>query len=200
MTTQQTGVVMSINGLIALVIQAVIFPIMADWLGVWQLFTLVTICHPLVYILMPGLTLLPDDLVYLGLYGCLALRNLLSILAFPLLLILIKDAAPSKSCLGRINGLAASTGAACRTMASPVAGFLYGLGMTMQFTAIAWLGSALVAVLGAIQLASLSNGVATQTALPSAPSDNYTALMKSKSVTFIIEEVDSGYDTDTDSG
>lgn len=200
MTTQQTGVVMSINGIIALVIQAVIFPIMADWLGVWRLFTLVTICHPLAYILMPGLTLLSDDLVYLGLYGCLALRNLLSILAFPLLLILIKDAAPSKSCLGRINGLAASTGAACRTMASPVAGFLYGLGMTMRFTAIAWLASALVAVVGAIQLASLSSSVATKTALPSAPSNSYAALMKSKSVTVIIEEVDSGYDTDTDSG
>jgi len=73
-------------------------------------------------------------------------------LEYPLLLIMIKEAAPSPSHLGKINGLAASTGGACRTVASPVAGILYGIGSQMHFTALAWWASAIIAILGALQV------------------------------------------------
>ncbi|PNS15872.1 hypothetical protein CAC42_7978 [Sphaceloma murrayae] len=151
LSTQQVGIIMSVNGLIALFVQGVIFPFAASWLGVWRLFLVVTILHPVAYFIVPYLTLLPENLVYTGIYSCLAIRNVLSILAFPLLLILIKEAAPSHTCLGKINGLAASTGAGCRTMASPVAGLLYGVGVKIDCTAIAWFASAAVAIVGAIQ-------------------------------------------------
>jgi hypothetical protein len=65
---------------------------------------------------------------------------------------LLKEASPSPSCLGKINGLAASTGAACRTLASPIAGILYGIGIDIDFTALAWWVSGAVAVIGAIQV------------------------------------------------
>lgn len=148
---KDVGVIMTINGMIALFVQAVIFPIMASLLGVWKTFLLVSILHPIAYCIVPFLTLLPPNLVLPGLYACLAVRNCLSILAYPVLLILIKEASPGPSSLGKINGLAASTGAACRTIASPVAGMLYGIGINIGFTPIAWWGSALVASIGAIQ-------------------------------------------------
>ncbi|KAF4553616.1 MFS-type transporter-like protein 31 [Elsinoe fawcettii] len=151
LTIQQVGVIMSINGLIALFVQAVIFPLMASWLGIWRLFILVTVMHPIEYFIVPYLAFLPEHLVYPGIYTCLTIRNIMSIMAYPVLLILIKEAAPSHTCLGKINGLAASTGAACRTMASPVAGFLYGVGIKVDCTAIAWFASAAVAVIGAGQ-------------------------------------------------
>jgi len=69
-----------------------------------------------------------------------------------LLLIMIKEAAPSPSHLGKINGMAASTGGACRTIASPVAGMLYGMGSQIRFTPLAWWCSALVAIIGAAQV------------------------------------------------
>jgi hypothetical protein len=71
------------------------------------------------------------------------------------LLILIKEATPSPCVLGKINGLAASAGAACRTVAPPVAGYLYTLGSRMEFTGLAWYGSTLVAGVGAIQCFSV---------------------------------------------
>lgn len=150
--TQSVGVIMSINGLIALFVQGIIFPLMASWLGVWRLFVLVTIGHPIAYFIVPYLILLPDSWLYTGIYASLFVRNFLSILAYPLILILIKEAAPSASCLGKINGLAASTGGACRTMASPIAGILYGVGSQKRFTPLAWWISALVAVIGAMQI------------------------------------------------
>ncbi|KAF2144974.1 uncharacterized protein K452DRAFT_295538 [Aplosporella prunicola CBS 121167] len=152
LTIQQVGLILSINGIIALVIQAIIFPLMAAWLGVWRLFILVTVGHPLAYVIVPYLVVLPEEIVFPAIYAALAIRNFFSILAYPLLLILIKEASPSAAHLGKINGLAASTGAACRTVASPLSGLLYGLGSREHFTALPWWASALVALLGTFQI------------------------------------------------
>ncbi|KAI9659933.1 MAG: hypothetical protein M1821_001285 [Bathelium mastoideum] len=151
MTTQQVGIIMSVNGVIALFIQAVVFPWVASVLGVWKTFMVVTILHPIAYVIIPYVAMLPENSVYAGIYTCLTIRNILSILAYPVILILIKEASPSPSCLGKINGLAASTGAAARTIASPVAGWLYGVGMNVNFTALSWWASAVIAIIGAFQ-------------------------------------------------
>ncbi len=152
LTTQTVGIIMSINGLIALFIQAVIFPLFATWLGLWNLFVMVTVLHPIEYFVVPFLALLPKSFLYPGIWACLTLRNFTSILAYPVLLILLKEASPKPSVLGKINGLAASAGAACRTIAPPVSGYLYGVGAHMSFTGLAWWASGLVAIVGVIQM------------------------------------------------
>ncbi|KAI9820203.1 MAG: hypothetical protein M1827_005825 [Pycnora praestabilis] len=151
MTTQKVGIIMSFNGLIALLIQAIVFPLFAQWLGVWKTFLVVTIFHPIAYFIVPYLVLLPSNWLYPGIYFCLTIRNLFSILAYPVILIMLKEAAPRASALGKINGLAASVGAACRTVGPPVAGLLYGIGAKQGFTGLAWWGSGVVAIAGAIQ-------------------------------------------------
>ena len=152
LTTTAVGLIMSINGVIALFIQAVIFPLFASWMGIWKLFIMVTLLHPIEYFIVPILATLSKDLVYPGIYVCLTVRNFTSILAYPLLLILLKEACPASSVLGKINGLAASAGAASRTIAPPVAGYLYGVGMEIVFTGLAWWGSGVVAIIGAAQV------------------------------------------------
>lgn len=152
LTTKDVGIIMSINGLIALFIQGVVFPFAAEKIGVWRVFVLVTILHPVAYFIVPYLALLPQNAVFAGIYACLAIRNVLSILAYPVLLILLKQASISTSVLGRINGLAAAAGAACRTIAPPVAGLLYGWGSNMGFTGLAWWGAGAVAVVGVVQM------------------------------------------------
>ncbi len=155
LSVQSVGTVMSVNGIIALVIQAIIFPLFASWLGVWKTFVLVTTLHPIAYFIVPYLAFLPENLLYPGIYICLAIRNFFSILAYPVLLILLKEAAPSLSVLGKVNGLAASAGAACRTVSPPIAGYLYGVGTQIGFTGIAWWGSGIIAIAGAFQILSI---------------------------------------------
>lgn len=155
LATQSVGIIMSFNGLIALFIQAIIFPVFASWLGVWKTFVVVTVLHPIEYFMVPYLAFLPDHLLYPGIWACLSIRNFTSILAYPVLLILLKEASPSPSVLGKINGLAASAGAACRTIAPPLAGFLYGVGTQIGFTGLAWFGSGIVAIAGAVQILSI---------------------------------------------
>jgi hypothetical protein len=152
LSTQTVGMIMSTDGIIALIIQSLIFPALASWLGVWRLFVVVTILHPIAYFMVPFVAILPKNLIFVGIYACLIVRNILSIIDYPVLLILIKQASPSDSVLGKINGLAASAGAASRTIAPPIAGFLYSTGAEVGCTALAWWGSCFVALLGAVQL------------------------------------------------
>ncbi|PHH90068.1 hypothetical protein CDD83_4607 [Cordyceps sp. RAO-2017] len=155
LSLRDVGMIMAVNGAIALFVQAVIFPLAAERVGVYRLFLIVTVLHPVVYAIVPLLLLVPQSLVFPAIYACLAIRNILSITLYPLLLILIKEATPSSSALGKVNGLAASAGAACRMVAPPVAGFLYTYGSKMNCTALAWYGSAFVAVIGSVQCFSV---------------------------------------------
>lgn len=155
LSMQTVGMILAVNGAIALFVQAVIFPFAAARLGVFRLFILSTVLHPLAYVIVPFLVYVPESMLYPAIYACLTVRNLLSITLYPLLLILIKDAAPSRSVLGKVNGLAASAGAAFRMIAPPVAGYLYKIGSEIDCTGVAWYGSAVVALVGTIQCFSV---------------------------------------------
>ncbi|KAJ8112039.1 hypothetical protein ONZ43_g5482 [Nemania bipapillata] len=155
LSMQAVGVILAVNGAIALFVQVVVFPLAAEKIGVFRLFLFVTALHPIAYLIVPGLTYVPEAILFPAIYFCLTIRNLLSIILYPLLLILIKEATPSPSMLGKVNGLAASAGAACRMIAPPVAGYLYSFGSQVDCTAIAWYGSAFVAVIGSVQCFSV---------------------------------------------
>lgn len=155
LSLQAVGMIMAVQGVIALFMQAVVFPIMAERVGVYRLFVFITVLHPVTYVIVPFLLYVPEGWLYPAIYFVLAARNFFSILLYPLLLILIKEATPSSSVLGKVNGLAASAGAACRMVAPPVAGALYAMGRKMDCTAIAWYGSTFVAIVGAVQCFSV---------------------------------------------
>lgn len=152
LSTQTVGLIMSINGLICLFVQAVVFPILTDLIGVWRVFVICTVCHPISYMLVPYMAIFPEEWVLPGIYACLALRSLPYIMAYPVLLILIKQASPAPSVLGRINGLTASVGAAARSIAPPVSGYLYGVGSRIGVSGLPWWGAGFVAVVGLAQM------------------------------------------------
>lgn len=155
LSLRDVGLIMAVNGGIAMFVQAVIFPFAAARLGVYRLFIIVTVLHPIIYAIVPFLLYVPESMLFLAIYTCLAVRNILSITLYPLLLILIKEATPTWGALGKVNGLAASAGAACRMIAPPIAGYLYTFGTKIDCTALAWYGSVVVALAGSIQCFSV---------------------------------------------
>ncbi|PLB44709.1 permease of the major facilitator superfamily [Aspergillus steynii IBT 23096] len=193
LSTSTVGLIMSTDGIIALFIQSVIFPALARYLGVWKLFVVVTVLHPLTYFIVPFLIFLPHKVLFVGIYTCLALRNVLSIIDYPVLLILIKQASPSDSVLGKINGLSASAGAASRTIAPPVAGYLYSTGSRVGCTALAWWGSTFVALIGAVQLWFIQPKKHTSATVRPAGSCHYVpdeAQPRKENVHIIVAEAD----------
>ena len=150
LSTHTVGLVMSVNGLIALFIQAVVFPLLTSYLGLFTTFLVIITLHPIVYLLPPFLALLPPSLLYPGIYICLLIRNLFTIPAYPLFLILIKEAG-DKRYLGKINGLAASVGALARCISPSVAGWAYAWGQKIGLVGVAWWSVGAVAVVAAGQ-------------------------------------------------
>ncbi|PYH46678.1 MFS transporter [Aspergillus saccharolyticus JOP 1030-1] len=200
LSTQSVGLIMSCDGLIALFIQSLVFPALAHCLGVWRLFIFVTIMHPLAYFMVPFLLYVPRHFIFTGIFSCLIVRNVLSIIDYPVLLILIKQASPSDSVLGKINGLAASAGALSRTMAPPIAGFLYSTGIKMECTALAWWGSTLVAIIGAVQLSLIRQKKHGSVVVQPAAHCRYAPdanSWKQESVHIIVTEAEDSIDHET---
>jgi hypothetical protein len=89
---------------------------------------------------------------YPGIWACLTYRTSTSVLACPLILITLKEATSSPSFLGKVGGLAASVGAASRTIAPALGGQLYAVGVPVGFTGLAWWVSGFVMLIGVIQV------------------------------------------------
>jgi hypothetical protein len=142
------GGYLAVNGFIALTVQALIFPVFVENVGVWHSFVVMIVLYPTVYIVMPFISLLPEYLVGMGIYGAFILQALYGIIVFPCALILLKNATPSPLVLGRVNGLCMSACCLARTVASPLVGLVYGVGGS----AVAWWSLAVVAAAGAVQI------------------------------------------------
>lgn len=147
-TVHDVGVYLAINGILGLFIQAIIFPLFVDNVGVWKSFVFNIVLYPLAYIVMPFLSALPPALVSPGIYLSLIMQSFFGIVVIPCALILLKDATPSPLVLGKVNGLAMSACCLARTVSPPLVGIIYSAGGS----AAAWLSCAGVAVIGIVQL------------------------------------------------
>ncbi|KAI1208376.1 MFS general substrate transporter [Annulohypoxylon truncatum] len=147
-TVHDVGVYLSINGILGLFIQGVIFPIFVDKVGVWKSFVCNVVLYPLAYVFMPFLSAVPSALVSPSIYLSMILQSFFGIVVIPCALILLKDATPSPLVLGKVNGLAMSACCLARTLSPPLVGIIYSAGGS----AAAWLSCAGVAVIGIVQL------------------------------------------------
>lgn len=193
LSISSVGIIMSVNGVIALLVQGVIFPLMASYVALPTLFLWVTLLGPLPYMLMPVLPYLSEELIFPAIYFILTIRNILQIIAYPLLLILIKEATADKTVLGKVNGIAASVGAGCRTLAPVVSGWLYGIGARMEDGGIAWYGSAAIALVGAVQVFWI--GRSKKIAI-----DDESGVDVKGPWSVSEREMDSGYNTEDEAG
>ncbi|KAI1460312.1 MFS general substrate transporter [Annulohypoxylon moriforme] len=147
-TVHDVGVYLSINGILGLFIQGVIFPIFVDRVGVWKSFVMNIILYPLAYVFMPFLSAVPSALVSPSIYLSMILQSFFGIVVIPCALILLKNATPSPLVLGKVNGLAMSACCLARTLSPPLVGIIYSAGGS----AAAWFSCAGVAVIGIVQL------------------------------------------------
>ncbi|KAI0841264.1 MFS general substrate transporter [Hypoxylon sp. FL0890] len=147
-TVHDVGVYLSVNGIVGLFIQGVIFPIFVDRVGVWKSFSLNIMLYPLAYVLMPFVSAMPPLLVSPAIYLSMIMQCFFGIVVIPCALILLKGATPSPSVLGKVNGLAMSACCLARTVSPPVVGIIYSAGGS----AAAWFSCAGVGLIGIAQL------------------------------------------------
>ncbi len=151
-TVHDVGAYMAVNGVIALLVQAIIFPVFVEHLGVWYSFVVTILLYPVAYVVMPFLTALrgsePAWILPMGIYLSLFLQAVFAIVPGPCILILLKNATPSPLVLGKVNGFAMSATCASRTISPPLIGIIYSQGGS----AAAWFSCAAIAMIGGAQL------------------------------------------------
>lgn len=155
-TLPQVGTVLAVNSIISLIVQGVVFPLYVSYLGVWYTVVTLTLASPFVYLVTPFITLLGNPKI--GVYMVMTLQSLATTMNYPILLILIKNATPSPSVLGRVNGLAMSGCSGARTIAPPVVGIVYSAGGS----AAAWWSCSVVALVAVVQLCVSRRPVETE--------------------------------------
>lgn len=145
-TVRDVGVFMSVNGFVAIFVQGVVFAPLVERLGVWRTMVTLTALAPIAYVIPPFLTMIPHQQAPIGIYFNLIVQNFLLIIIYPCLLILLKDATPSLTMLGQVNGLAMAASSGARTVAPPLVGWIYGAGGS----AAAWWSVAAAALVAGI--------------------------------------------------
>ncbi|KAK8075819.1 hypothetical protein PG997_010482, partial [Apiospora hydei] len=150
-TVHDVGVYLSVNGVLGLLIQGLVFPPFVDKVGVWRSFVSMVVLYPLAYLAMPFVSVFSSGSAQQSalIYFALVLQSFFGIIVIPCALILLKDATPSPRVLGRVNGLAMSGCCLARTVSPPLVGVIYAAGGS----AAAWFSCGGFALLGIVQLA-----------------------------------------------
>lgn len=155
--TKRIGVILSIQGIYSMIATVFIFPIIVRRLGALNLFRVISLSYPILYITTPYLALLPGPLRMAGVYGVVIWKCTFATMAYPSNAILLTNSAPSLLMLGTINGVAASTASLSRAFGPTVSGLLFSAGLRLGYSGLAWWCSALISIAGAVMSLRMSD-------------------------------------------
>lgn len=151
LSTKAIGFMMAVQGIYSMIAQLWLFPFIVRRIGTLSAFRLVMIVWPLLYFVVPYLVLLPRQLQTMGIYIALLTKITFHVIAFPSNAILLTNAAPSKSVLGTINGVAASAACLARAFGPTVTGSIHSYGLSIGCNGLAWWAGGIVCAFGAIE-------------------------------------------------
>ena len=145
------GCVMAVQGMYSMIAQLWLFPSVVRRIGTLPAFRTVMVIWPLLYVAIPYLVLLPERFQMTGIYAALLVKITFHVIAFPSNAILLTNAAPSKTVLGTINGVAASAACLARAFGPTVTGSIHSLGLRLGCSGLAWWAGGIVCAIGALE-------------------------------------------------
>lgn len=151
LSTKAIGFMMAVQGIYSMIAQLWLFPWIVRRIGTLGAFRLVMVIWPFLYFAVPYLVLLPERLQTAGIYLALLSKMTFHTIAFPSNAILLANAAPSRSVLGTINGVAASTACLSRAFGPTLSGAIHAAGLKFGCNGLAWWAGGLVCAMGALE-------------------------------------------------
>ncbi|KAF2175483.1 MFS general substrate transporter [Zopfia rhizophila CBS 207.26] len=147
-STRTIGIILSIQGVLQIFAQVVVFPWVSQKLGSLRTFWLTIALYPFLYLLTPYLALLPERFRIPSIILILVWKVTAQSLSYPILAIMLANAAPSKKVLGTLNGAAASSASVCRGFGPTVSGVIDTTGDSIGLSGLAWWTCAGIAAIG----------------------------------------------------
>jgi MFS family permease len=148
--TKIIGFILSAQGFIQMFVTLFVFPYVNRKIGSLATFRLVIISYPLLYLLVPYLTLVPASLRMPSIYFVLVWKVTAQALSYPSLAIMLANASPSRKVLGTLNGVAASSASLCRAFGPTLSGLVQSLGLSVGVMGLPWWANSFVAIIGAL--------------------------------------------------
>ncbi|KAF3932702.1 hypothetical protein ABW19_dt0203634 [Dactylella cylindrospora] len=159
LSTSQIGMIYSANGIVAMVLQFLLYPPIAKKWGSVKLLTISAFIYPVIYFVTPyTLAISNPSLLYASWATIIFLKSLTGVFAFTSSTILITNTASSIRVLGTLNGFATSVAAMGRAMGPSFFGWLFTVGQKGWWTTIPWVGLTFVAGLMWIWIPKLVEG------------------------------------------
>ncbi|KAF2675520.1 MFS general substrate transporter [Microthyrium microscopicum] len=150
LTTKTIGMILAVQGGLQVIAQLVVFPLIVARLGPLRTFRLVIFSYPVLYCLVPYLTLAPGFIQHIGIGIILVWKVTGQALSYPSSNIMLVNHTPSKNVLGTLNGFVASAASLARTLGPVFAGMVQAAGLKAGISGLSWWTCAVVAVIGAV--------------------------------------------------
>ncbi|KAK4552031.1 hypothetical protein LTR86_010708 [Recurvomyces mirabilis] len=148
--TKFIGAILATQGLIQMVATMLVFPVVSRKLGSLTTYRLVVLSYPLLYLVVPYLTLLPEKYRMIGVWFVIIWKVTAQAFAFPSSNIMLANSAPSTKVLGTLNGVASSAASGMRAFGPTVSGLLQSAGLSFGALGLPWWMNALIACTGAV--------------------------------------------------
>ncbi|EMD00469.1 hypothetical protein BAUCODRAFT_144136 [Baudoinia panamericana UAMH 10762] len=150
LSTKFIGGILAAQGFIQMVATMVIFPIVSRRLGSLATYRMVVISYPLLYLVVPYLTLVPINWRMPAVWAVIVWKVTAQAFAFPSTNIMLANSAPSTKVLGTLNGVASSAASGMRAFGPTISGLLQSAGLTIGALGLPWWVNALIACSGAV--------------------------------------------------
>ena len=151
LSAPEVGFILAVQGVCAMFIQFVVFPLLVGRFGAFSVYRVVTLLYPIPYIIVPYLDFIPTDYVYASLYIPMTIWVFFSAMSYPCNLILLTNSTPSFLQLGTVNGFASAIASLARAFGPTLSGMIYTYGLKIGYVGLAWWINAAVCVVSAVQ-------------------------------------------------
>ncbi|KAI5254081.1 MFS general substrate transporter [Aureobasidium subglaciale] len=148
--TKVIGFILSAQGFIQMFATLFVFPYVNRKIGSLATFRLVVLSYPILYFMVPYVTLVPTTFRMPCIYFVLVWKVAAQALSYPSLAIMLANAAPSKKVLGTLNGVAAAAASLCRAFGPTLSGLVQSLGLSVGVLGLPWWANSFVALIGAV--------------------------------------------------
>jgi MFS family permease len=149
LSTKTIGIILSIQGFLQMIAQVFIFPAVVKRVGALRTFRIAISGYPILYFLVPYLSLVPRLFRYPAILFVLVWKVTAQTLSYPSTSLMLTNAAPSPKVLGTLNGFSQSSACLARTIGPIIAGTIQVAGLRIGYSGLSWWFCAAVAVIGA---------------------------------------------------
>ncbi|UPK95769.1 hypothetical protein LCI18_006704 [Fusarium solani-melongenae] len=144
----------SAAGIVFVSLMITVFPVVDRWLGSLLCLQGSVMIYPIIYLLLPYLSVLPASPAWIPITGASAVllaKVVAAVFSFNENSVLLSMAAPSRNTLGIVNGIGQTAAAGARALGPAIMGIFIGLGDRVGSGALGWWFLAAVAAVGALQ-------------------------------------------------